>query len=486
MRYFVIFLLFILSIEVDAGIRKDVINKDNSILTVNQTGGVFRDKNNKVWITSTGQLVSTNTERSEWHDYTDIVRESMLLNYLGNGLTPMIRAFYMNDDKHGNMFFYNWAGIAVNYAQSENWTFFTQDNPNLNSYPQSVYLNDIEYSKGSERIYTSGIKDTLFYAEYDSESNSYKMKNSFKSILDDKIENIYNLISINDDVVLVLSSNRFLLCNTKTGDIDSVSVGAFPGFFSDFDLSVYPVKPVKVPNQDRILIPRQYYESDGGKEVLKAEIYDVSFEGNTINTVSVVELPKTLEKSRFLFSAGWVNEEKTRLFLGNYSDMWIYNINNQVVSIIPTPPEYGEDQEQRWAANGGCVLYHENEIWLSNGNYGITICNLDELVNSAVPSVQVIDRDEFIPVLGVDKVYPVPAVSKIHIDYFQQIGAADEINLKIFDVNGNEVPNIVYNVQTADGMRKRLTISSGIKTQGIYFAEIKLKGYKVYTKFIYR
>ncbi len=485
-RYTILFLLvFILTIEGYADIVKDVINKDNSILSTNIVGGILRCKNGQIWISSPQQLISTNTDRSKWVDHTDIIRKNLLID-TGLGLRPMTRIFYMNEDKYSNLFFYNWAGIAISYSNSEEWSFFTQDNPDLPSYTQAVCLNDVEYTESTERIYTSGMHDTLYFAQYNSATNKYEMQDSYRNILNDNIKYIHKLISLDDSLVLVLGLNRYVLLNTNTGEKDSICLGDYHNFFDSFDWENGPMKPIKVPNQNRILIPTQRNDIDTGKKVVKSEIYDITFEDNTITKWVVIEMPKTLEASTHFFTAGWVDEEKKKLFLGNYSDMWIYNIDNQVVSIIPTPDEYGEDKDHRWVASSGCILYPENEIWLANGNYAITICNLDELVSTAISSVNVIDIDEFIPILGIDKVYPLPSASEIYIDYFQQIGTTEEVSLKVYNVRGEEVPNIEFKIQTVEGMRKKLTITSGLKDTGTYFAEIKLKGNKAYTKFIYQ
>lgn len=89
-----------------------------------------------------------------------------------------------------------------------------------------------------------------------------------------------------------------------------------------------------------------------------------------------------------------------------------------------------------------------------------------------------------LPVLSVLKIYPLPAKGYTNIEFFQQLGSSTEVELNIYDIDGNKIPNIDYSIESVLNMKKRAKVTTTNLQAGVYICQIKYNVYSCYAKFI--
>ncbi len=79
-----------------------------------------------------------------------------------------------------------------------------------------------------------------------------------------------------------------------------------------------------------------------------------------------------------------------------------------------------------------------------------------------------------LPVMYEIKVYPLPATEYVKIQFFQQIGNVEDVEVKVYDVNGKEVKQkISYEQKTVLNLLKEVRLDVTTLKSGIYLAQIK-------------
>jgi hypothetical protein len=476
-----IFLMTLLSIS-EASVIKRKINKDtNPILTNNIIFYLFQDSEGKVWINSNNHLIrSATVDCEDWNDYSDTITKNLLLKDIMPTAQPDFKGYNIKNDKYGNLIFHTSGGLGIFYKKTEDWDFFVRDNPDLPSYSLVVYNNDIAIDSLHDRIFLSGHRDTMYYAQLDYETKRY--------IYEDRGGVQYLVLPDSGRVVRTIHFKN-----------DSLRVfSKCKSFFYDEDLNLV----YNISSEDDNLTDVDYYGLstnsirtyvfqyiESSNKYLwrwKNQVFDMYIDGGKIREANNLNIESKSDNFQSFFSA-WIDRDKDSLFFGNWSEMWILDVRDNSLYEVPRPAEFGDDLNQEWAAKQALIIPEKNELWLANSNYGITVYDLKAILDSAVP-VAVTDSEveinTFFPMLGGAKAYPIPATGLTKIDFYQQEGLPNEVEVKVYDTSGAEMNINGITVTSNSGIKRTATVPTANLNQGVYIIIFKYKEHSCSVKII--
>jgi len=381
------------------------------------------------------------------------------------------------------------AGVAVYYSESSKWEFFVYYNPKLPSYFQTFAALSIFYSEQTKRIYLTDLGDSVFYGQYDDIKRKYEFKPEYKILLD-MMPYFYDICQLNDGKLIYLGDQDFYMIDPITNKYTKLKYNNSVKEFlaSDYDF-YYSYRNLKLVNEDnRIIYLQSIIKKNDEDYRYVPYIMDIQIVNDSVINPRKLELPSIYsgeKKSSWFFLTDWVDKDnlKDSLIIGCKKDLFIYNVKNRILSIIPRPEEFKSDTLEYWNHRAGMIDIQKRELWLASPFHGIMIYDLDELIKTSYP-VNIEELETLLTIVGIDNIFPIPANETIKIEYFQQIGSEDEIKLEIYNLKGEILPNIDYHISTIEGMRKLITITTNIKEPGTYIANIKLRNYSASDKFI--
>ncbi len=475
------------------------INKNNnSILTNNILFNLHQGFDGKVWINTNSHLIqSTSAECIDWVDYSDSIKNNLLFKDFSQYPEPNFRSNNMMNDRFGNMIFHTSGGLGVFYIEDGSWDFFTRDNPDLPKYRRVVLNNDIECDIDANRIYVSGHRDTMYYAQYEFANKRYHYEDLGGSqylVLPDSSLDVKEF-NISGDTIWILTRKYMLLYDKRTEVftiIDNQKIDNGLDFFNLIGNSAENSMRLMYNSADytRFIFHNFHYDYDqiNHKMLTDDSIIEVLVDSNAITHIEEIKLDKTLKYSQKRFySFVDLDNSYDSLLIGNWSEMWLYNINSGELSQIPRPKEFEVDPNQEWAAQNILVIPERNELWLGNSNVGILICDLKKVIDSAI-SLGVVDSNVEInqrfPMLGCYQIYPQPSTGYSNIELYQQEGDVSEITAKVYDINGANVYVPEIEIVKTVGMRRKASIATSHLASGVYIVLFRYKEHVCSSKII--